>query len=127
MPDAVTFAFAEKDTREEKAQADVAAVRESTRNSMIQNGTIDTTIARNMAVDSGDLKKEFVPQDVTPEQSVDDEERTDEATEDADPVTPALTSAPLPPPVETTPVAKERLDYAAIKQQLLSIKEALTA
>ena len=127
MPDAVTFAFAEKDTREEKAQADVAAVRESTRNSMIQNGTIDTTIARNMAGDSGDLKKEFVPQDVTPEQSVDDEERTDEATEDADPVTPALTSAPLPPPVETTPVAKERLDYAAIKQQLLSIKEALTA
>ena len=53
-----------------------------------------------LRVDSGDLKKEFVPQDVTPEQSVDDEERTDEATEDADPVTPALTSAPLPPPLK---------------------------
>ena len=108
MPDAVTFAFAEKDIREEKAQADVAAVRETTRNSMIANQTITPEQARIMAADAGDIPDEFVPKDVTPEQSVDDEERTDDATDEATP--------------EAEPTATQKpIDYAAVKAQLTNI------
>ena len=54
-----------------------------------------------------------MPKDVTLETTVDDEDRTDEATDEATP--------------EAEPTATQKpIDYAALKAQLTSIKEALT-
>jgi len=125
MPDAVTFAFGEKDTRQAQAEANLAQTRASTRAAQITSGEITTTEARVMAADAGDIPDEFVPDDITPETSVDDEERTDEATEE----TPQPDQPPAQPDeARPEPATKEaRIDYAAIKAQLLNIREALNA
>jgi len=129
MPDATTFAFGEKDTRQEQANANVAQTRETTRNSMIANGTITASQAAIMAADAGDIPKEFVPDDLTPETSIDDEERSDEATEETAEVAPvAEVDSPPALPQLPEPATKEAgIDYGAIKEQLIQIRERLLA
>lgn len=104
MPDAVTFAFSERDTRDEQAKALVSKTREETRNSMILNGTILPIEARQMAADADDLPEEFITQDMTPAMSVADEDRSDEAV-------PAVEqAAPTAPPEEMSPRDQKILD-----------------
>lgn len=132
MPNAVTFAFSEKDTRDEQARADVSSTREEIRSSMIASGEITPQQALQMAVDSDDAPKEFLAADTTPAQSVSDEDRGDEATE-TDTQTAPQVSVAQPAQTATTPqavtseVTKEVDQLTAIKEQLLSIRKALAA
>lgn len=75
MPRSVTFRYDEQDIAAEKEKAAVAAVRATTRSTMILNGEIDSQGARQMAVDSGDLPKAIFQQmgqvDITGETRLD--------------------------------------------------------
>lgn len=77
LPDAVTFVFHESDLDDEKKQAEVTNTRAGARGQMIQNGEITALEARQLAVDSDDLPKEFTPPegDLTPEGDLSDEEK----------------------------------------------------
>lgn len=103
MPDKTTFAFSEKDTRDEQAKANVALAREQKRNSMILNGQIKPSQALQMAVDDDDAPKEFLPVDTTPGQSIADEDREDEIAEQTNTV-PATES-----PEEMAPIDQRRM------------------
>lgn len=76
-PDGVTFAFNERDLSDELKEAEVSSARAATRGSMISNGEITAIEARQLAVDSDDLPKEFTPPegDVTPEDNLSDFEK----------------------------------------------------
>ena len=77
----VTFTFTERDLRDEKAQADIEATRAGTRAAQIASMEITPQEARQLAVDSGDLPKEFLPPqgDQTPDVAISDEEQPEAA------------------------------------------------
>lgn len=87
---ATTFTFNANDLRDQKIKAEVAEIRERTRNSMITNTTITPEQARQMAADDKDLPKEFVAQDQTAGSTLSDTEK---------PIDPAM----VRPYVATTP------------------------
>ncbi len=125
MPDAVTFYFHERDYRDELQQATVANTRETFRASLIATGEITAAQGLQMAVDADDVPREFLPVDSTPDESLGDEERDDEVDEPTD-----GEAQPVAPVAEVTtvkPIVKESVDYAAIKANLLEIREALSA
>jgi hypothetical protein len=103
MPDKTTFAFKERDLRDEQQQAAVALAREQVRASMITAGEITAQEARQMAVDSDDLPKEFISVDVTGGEALGDEERGD-TTEAA--VTGVPTTTAPGPQAQPVPGAK---------------------
>lgn len=76
LPATVHFAFGEQDTDVDIQKAELKATRAATRAARIASGEITPEIARQEAVDDGDLKPEYVAAigepDVTPEQHVSD-------------------------------------------------------
>jgi AraC-like DNA-binding protein len=78
MPDKTTFAFMERDLRDEQQRAAVEDTRETTRGKMIASGEVTAQEARQLAVDAGDLPKEFITVDTTGGQSLGDEEQGSE-------------------------------------------------
>jgi hypothetical protein len=82
MPDSVTFYFHERDFRDELQQAEVANQREAMRNSMILNGQLQPAQGLQMAVDADDVPHEFLPVDATADDSLGDEERSDQIEEE---------------------------------------------
>lgn len=126
LPDSVTFAFQERDLREEKQQADIAFVREQTRASMITTGEATAEQARQMAVDSDDMPREFITVDQTEEgASLNDEEKpvTEQvAAQNAQEQAAAdLTQIPTPPPVPPIPLKSKEID------ELIALKESIDA
>lgn len=71
-PATTTFSWTVNDLREQKAKAEVAKIRADTRTVMITAGEISPEIARQIAVDDGDLSAEIVA-DETPGGSVTDD------------------------------------------------------
>lgn len=130
LPDSVTFAFSERDMREEKQNADISAVRETTRASMVASGEITKEQALQMAVDAGDAPEAFltVP-DMTDDTALTDEDQpTDNMAGETEAQQEAIEEAAESEPESVTVpvVTKEAgIDYAAIKADLLKIKEAL--
>lgn len=98
MPDAVTFAFKEKDLGQDKQRSDIEKVRTDTQAVRIDKGIITAPQAAQILADAGDLPKEFVPVDVTPTETVGDE---DKVSAEPDKVTPPA------PELQPAPVAKE--------------------
>lgn len=67
LPHTTTFYLAINDINDQKQQAEVMKLRAEVRKQMIDNGEIDATIARQMALDAGDLAPElFDAVDATP-------------------------------------------------------------
>lgn len=129
LPASVTFAFQERDLREEKQRADIALVREQTRASMITAGEVSAEQARQMAVDTDDMPREFISVDQTEAgAALNDEEKpvTDEAAQSMQPAAPDLTQAPAPP---TPPIsAQKEIDaLLALTQEIKAAREALEA
>lgn len=60
LPPNVSFAFANADATAEREQADIKKVRAETRKVQIEDGEITPEVARQMAVDSGDLSQEYL-------------------------------------------------------------------
>ena len=96
LPASTTFSWADKnDTRDQKAKAEVAKLRAATRASQIASTEITADEARQLAVDAGDLPREFIASDETPGGVLGDEEKP-------------LTEAPMTeaPPTPTTKAAR---------------------
>lgn len=81
LPVSVTFAFSERDLRDEKARSEIESTRAVTRGAQIVSGEISIPEARQLAVDAGDLPKEFLPPegDKTPDVAVTDEQQPQSA------------------------------------------------
>lgn len=66
LSDKVTFTFQDVVTlRDKKLDAEAAKLRAETRKLQVESGEITPDQARNLAVDEGDLPREFIEQDVT--------------------------------------------------------------
>lgn len=125
LPASVTFAFSERDLREEKQRADIALVREQTRASMITTGEITAEQARQVAVDTDDLPREFIAVDQTEEgAALSDEEKPVNA-ETAQEMQPAadLTQTPTAPPAPAQPAAATQKEIDV----LIALKESIDA
>lgn len=77
MPGSTTFAFSEKDLRDQKLAAETSGARATVRSTMIGSGEITPAEARQLAVDAGDLPESFAQPDLTPEASLSDEDKPD--------------------------------------------------
>lgn len=91
LPGGVTFAWSERDLKDQQAKAGIAQVRASTRAAQIASGEITPDEARQLAVDAGDIPQSFVAVDLTDEETLTDEDKADsgqlpEATQEARPV-----------------------------------------
>lgn len=95
FPTRVTFAFSENDVRQQRQQAEVSQIRAATRSTQIASGELTKEQALQMAVDANDVPREFLQSDLTPNETVSDEERTQEDLQ-ANGATNALTNAPAP-------------------------------
>lgn len=104
MPDTVTFYFHERDYRDELQAANVAKEREFMRNSMILNGQLTAAQGLQMAVDLDDVPHEFLPVNATADDSLGDEERSDQIDEET------AEQAAQPQPVEMAPRDQKILD-----------------
>lgn len=75
MPDTVTFKFGEQDVSEDSDMAKLRNQRAQTRKIQIESGEITAEVARQMAVDAGDLDPRYLEQlnsaDLTPDITLD--------------------------------------------------------
>lgn len=81
LDDKTMFSFQEEDLRDKLQQAEIEAKRAGTRKTQIDSGEITPEQARNLAVDAGDLPREFVINDATAGGKLSD---TDKPVEDGD-------------------------------------------
>lgn len=130
LPHSVTFAYQENDLREEKTKADIALVREQTRASMIASGEATAEQARQMAVDSDDMPREFIAFDQTEAgAALNDEEKpvTSEAVQTAPQAD--MTQTPIAPPQAEAPAATQKeIDVLLeLKQSIDAARDALKA
>lgn len=96
LPESTTFALTNThDVRDQAAKANVASTRANERSVRIQSGEISTAMARQIAVDAGDLAPELIPQDETGAAVLDDD---DKATEGPVLAAPLAANAPDAPP-----------------------------
>lgn len=95
---ATTFTFNANDSRDQKAKAEVQQLRATTRDSMIQNGTITAVEARNMAADADDIPKDFLAEDETPGGMLSDTQK------------PMIEDSPPPAPLIAVKAAGSSLD-----------------
>lgn len=82
IPTSVAFRFKQQDAQAELEQAEIEKVRAGTRQIQIADGEITPEIARQIAVDKGDLKQEYLlalgDEDLTPAVTVSDDENVSE-------------------------------------------------
>lgn len=122
LPATTTFAWNTNDIRDQKAKADVKLVRAQTRTAQIGSGEITPAIALQMAVDDGDVPREFLPEDVTPGGAIGDVEKPiDETTQPAA----VPVEAPVVDGIQTK--AKKKPSFAAAAALLDEELDAATA
>lgn len=79
FPESTTFSWSNAhDLRDQKAQAEIEAIRATTRATRINSGEIDPAMARQIAVDAGDLDRELVEDVTDGGQLADDQKPVDE-------------------------------------------------
>lgn len=95
----VTFSFTERSIDDMKAEAEVSKIRTEDLTMQIESGMISPAQALNKKVDDNDMPREFLPEDLTAANSVDDSDGK-EAVEDvpAEVAAAAASAAPIPPP-----------------------------
>jgi hypothetical protein len=122
LPDSVTFAFRERDLRDEKQEADIELTRAQTRTAMITDGTITAQEARQLAADDKDIPQEFLTLDQTEGTAVTDEEKPVADGElQAQPIAPVAPPAPPPPIAVPAVQAQKEIDA------LIALKESIEA
>lgn len=77
LPGGVTFAWSERDLKDQQAKAGIAQTRAATRAAQIASGEITPDEARQLAVDAGDIPQSFIPVDKTDEETLTDEDKAD--------------------------------------------------
>lgn len=97
LPASTTFAWDNQhDLRDQKAKAEVSKLRADTRAAQIGSGEISPPMARQLAVDSDDLPREFIATDATAGGSLSDDEKP--LTDTGIPAAALIASAPMTPP-----------------------------
>ena len=95
FPESTTFAWSNThDLRDQKAQAEIEKLRADTRSVRINDGEIDPAMARQLAVDAGDLPRELVADVTTGGQLGDSDKPVEEA---VNPVAAAQFTLPTAP------------------------------
>ena len=100
-PADVTVFFTETDLRDEKTKADISKTRADTRSVQVASGEITAQQSLQMAVDSDDAPREFLPVDTTPETRLGDEEKPETPEQEA--IDATVNNAP---PAVTPPALK---------------------
>jgi hypothetical protein len=130
LPLRASFYFSESDLREQLQKAQIQQVHAATRSTQVTTGEITAQEARALAKEAEDIPENIEVETLTDEQKPLDDANEAEALV-ADATTPqqppAQTQQPPAQPAAPVVAAKEAVDWTAIKAQLLSIKEALTA
>lgn len=131
FPETTTFAWSTRDLRDQKMEAETKLVRAQTRTAQVASGEITAGIALQIAVDIGDVPKEFLPEDLTPGDALQDDEKQDPtpATVGANPAAVVDPNAPPAQPQASVtgvrPVATKARDiYADVRDLLLDEDEA---
>lgn len=76
LPETTTFSLVNThDVRDQQQKAQVASTRATERSTRIQSGEISTAMARQLALDAGDLPPELIPQDETAGDDLSDTEK----------------------------------------------------
>lgn len=75
LPETTTFSWSTNDLRDQQSKANVSLARAQARAAQIGSGEITPAIALNIAVDAGDVPREFLPQDLTQGGTLDDTEK----------------------------------------------------
>lgn len=125
LPKSVEFKWDEQDSVSEKISADTALVRAQERAARIQSGEVTAEVARDLALEHGDLSEEQIqamqPQAAPGQESTLDEGATPEAQDNPIPVT----QAPSPPPGEQQ--QQQPSQSGATLQEQLGIRETTHA
>lgn len=119
-PTTTVFSWTVNDLREQKAEAEVKKLRAETRKMMIETGEISPAIARQIAVDDGDLSAEIVA-DETPGGSVTDDTKVVPVNQ---PLGLPLPTAP-PAPAQTTKADDQQ--PRALRRLLGQVRRAVEA
>jgi len=75
LPETTTFSWSTNDIRDQKSKADVSLVRAQARAAQVGSQEITPAQALQIAVDAGDVPREFLPVDQTPGGALDDTEK----------------------------------------------------
>ncbi len=113
LPDAVTFAWSERDYRDQKAQVDISQVRANVSKARIEAGITTAAQELQVQVDDGELPTEFLQADQTPDETLTDEDKavfSEEQAQPAQPATPAIPTPTAPALPVVQPVQKEIAD-----------------
>lgn len=89
LPSTVTFAFSEKDLRDKETRARIFQTEATAVKTTIESGAITAAQGTQILADDEMIPKEFVPQDVTPQESISDTEKPQaeqQAQDEAQPV-----------------------------------------
>lgn len=120
LPDSVTFAFSEKDLRDEQRQADLDNTRVETAATLVEKLQITPLQAQSKLADEQVIPKEWIPKDTTPTESVSDTEKPEAG------VAAQQAQEQVPPPLQVTEQqVKEIKDLAREKAEALRLFEQL--
>lgn len=97
LPGGVTFAWSERDLKDQQAQASIGQTRAATRKTQVESGEITPEQALQLAVDAGDVPESFIAVDETTEETLTDE---DKASEGIDAPNPDAVMIETPEPVQ---------------------------
>lgn len=124
LPDKFTFAFTEKDYRDLQLKAGIEATHVTNAVARI-NAQITTPLQElNMMVDNDEIPREFLPEDLTEDQDIDDTEKLDEG-EPMD-MTGKLTEAQLVSDARRQVEAQEQLQLEADRTAVMNKVNAET-
>lgn len=97
LPGGVTFAWSERDLKDQAAKAEVAKTRADTRKVQVETGEISAKQSLQMAVDAGDAPASFLEVDETLEETISDEDKAEAGTAET-----GASSQPNDPPGNST-------------------------
>lgn len=101
LPGGVTFAWSERDLKDQQAQASVSQTRAATRKTQVESGEITTEQALQLAVDAGDVPESFIAIDQTQEESLTDEDKATEGIDQPNAEAVEVESEPIVEPTTT--------------------------
>lgn len=120
FPQSTTTSFPLNDLRNEKAKAEMMKLRAEARAAMISDGTITPQQALQMAVDAGDVPREFITVDQTEgQQLADDEKPVGVSADNPD------EAAPEAKPEEQIEATKARAYPAALERLIERLQSAI--
>ena len=105
LPGGVTFAWSERDLKDQQAQASISQTRAATRAAQVQSGEITAEQALQLAVDAGDVPESFIAVDQTSEETLTDEDKATEGIDQPNEDAVAVESEPMVPEAATLPKA----------------------